>query len=1289
MASLSLRAYLQKIENLIDRGETEEAIAHCKHILKKFPKYVDTYRLLGKSYLEMQRYQEASDVLQRVLSVIPDDFVSQIGMSIIREDSENLDEAIWHMERAFEIQPSNNAVQDELKRLYGRRDGVIPQKILLTRGALVRMYVRGEAYPQAIAEGIAALKEDPQRADIQLLLAKSYLRTNQINEGYRICQKILESLPFSYEANQLIAEIHILTKQSNQAEPYLEHVRMLDPYAAFVNENAPTSAKVNENAIVIDELDYDEMASALEAAVSSSHSMYVDDDFDTSSLEIPTAGDSQPIDIDEDFSWMNDVVESTETEKPSEKQPSQEIQSQKEVDFPFDASSDFDNIQSEDIFSEENASDDDAFAALFAEMNDSSDESVEVDKIESSEQPTVDSQEPMTMAEFFENSVADLEKTDSDSVDRTVDDFAAIFDEQTSENEQASIPSVDITESMSEEEPKIQNESFTGEGTDDNLAAFFEEQNSIAEDQPVAVEKSITDQDNAVAADDLPDWLKELDRETKDSDIEEDLQKEIDSLFTNGDLPSSESEQISQEVSESQLDDEKEFTAKFLEDLENEPQHPGKTRMFSMTADLSSGDSGPLPPLSESDTPAEKATEEEIPDWLKQLEDQTNEFIENTEELPTSESQTEIKPESASSIDSMTEEEEDLLQEQYKAAQQSTKTTQMLSEEEDDDNSFAWLESLAAKQGVGEESSPVQEMQNESTLLEEIPQKPEVVDSAANAANVSIDAMTEEEEDQLREQFKSSEQTSKATQMLSDDEDDSFAWLESLAAKQGTPEDSVQPQQSIPDEVDEVSVEPIAAEPGQQKSASSIDSMTEEEEERLREQFKSSQQTGKVAQTASDDEDDSFAWLESLAAKQGASEETLLTNDGQRETAPPEWLQETTSSENIETPIAEPEFNGLFNNLEGITDSIEEEPVTISKLEQAEIPEDTEFGSKIEEPVWVDEFDTSGTEISKETQMLSPDSTEAELIQDTKEDDAVIPVLEEQTEETPIDQSSAQKIIGAPQTPDDIPDWLKDLEDQTSIYAITDKDDAGQYITDIEDVEIPGWIADVNETQQIDLDDSEEDETDDIPVVHAEYVSDEEIPEEEQSADAFKAIGLDIDELETQLQQEQIIEHIDGEKGVALIDEPPVQESVQVEESKQEEILAVEEETTDPIGEKEPVQTEEEIVFDIPSDFVDEILQEPEPTGPVLQIDEDDTQILTEMGKLIAENNIDTALSKADKLIEKEIYLESIIDELNKAIVDHPLDPAIFVRLGDAYIRSNEIQKALDMYQEAETLLQK
>ena len=192
MATVPLRAYINEIETIIEQKQIEEAIAHCRHILQIYPKHIDTYRMLGKAYLESQRYGNAADILQRVLSAVPDDFISHVGMSIIREDEKNLDAAIWHMERAFETQPYNSAIQGELRRLYGLRDGMQPPKVHLTRGALARMYVKGDLYQQAIAELRSAIAEDPQRFDLQVFLGTRLLEmTGKTWEtGMRTCKDI-------------------------------------------------------------------------------------------------------------------------------------------------------------------------------------------------------------------------------------------------------------------------------------------------------------------------------------------------------------------------------------------------------------------------------------------------------------------------------------------------------------------------------------------------------------------------------------------------------------------------------------------------------------------------------------------------------------------------------------------------------------------------------------------------------------------------------------------------------------------------------------------------------------------------------------------------------------------------------------------------------------------------------------------------------------------------------------------------------------------------------------------
>jgi tetratricopeptide (TPR) repeat protein len=219
---------MREIESLIDSGQYEETVAHCRYILQTFAKHIDTYRLLGKVFLESKQFSNAADILQRVLSAVPDDFVSQLGMSIIREDEGNLDAAIWHMERAFESKPANKAIQEELRRLFGRRDGVEPPKIRLTRGALARMYSKGNLYDQAIAELRGALSEDPQRPDLLLLLAQmNYLTGNRV-EAVETSSNLLKKFPYCLVANRILALILPHTDRSEDAKVYQQRAIALD-----------------------------------------------------------------------------------------------------------------------------------------------------------------------------------------------------------------------------------------------------------------------------------------------------------------------------------------------------------------------------------------------------------------------------------------------------------------------------------------------------------------------------------------------------------------------------------------------------------------------------------------------------------------------------------------------------------------------------------------------------------------------------------------------------------------------------------------------------------------------------------------------------------------------------------------------------------------------------------------------------------------------------------------------------------------------------------------------------
>ncbi len=321
MAALSLREYVQKIENLIENNEVDQAIAHCKYILKMYPKHIDSYRLLGKAFLEKQKFSDASDIFQRVLSSIPDDFISHIGMSIIREDENNVDASIWHMERAFEVQPSNKAVQDELRRLYTKRDGVAPPKIRLTRGALVRMYVRGELYEQAIGEITTTLEEDPNRIDLEVMLAKIYFLLGQKVEATEICSKVISKLPYSYEANKILTEILPGTTREEDQKIFRQRVIDLDPYFEFTSDEIQSTDQIPDSRIMVDYYEWDPYSD-------------VNDQSDwTKSIGLSIENDN-PLEKDITF-WINSTENDLSQVDKEEKEEESDIAQESEIKEEF------------------------------------------------------------------------------------------------------------------------------------------------------------------------------------------------------------------------------------------------------------------------------------------------------------------------------------------------------------------------------------------------------------------------------------------------------------------------------------------------------------------------------------------------------------------------------------------------------------------------------------------------------------------------------------------------------------------------------------------------------------------------------------------------------------------------------------------------------------------------------------------------------------------------------------------------------------------------------------------
>ena len=238
--TITLRAYLDELEHLLDARSPTEVISHCRHVLQHYPRNVDAYRLLGRALLERgerddvaEHYDEALEMFQRVLSVLPNDSLAHLGVSQIFQEKGELERAIWHLERAYEQMPGNQALQEALRELYAQRSGTeVPSRLQLTRGALAHQYIRAQQYEQALVELRAALAETSDRLDLQVLLAEVLWTVGHPDDAAEQAAHILEDLPDCLEANRILARYWLEHERPSDAQAFLERIERVDPYEA-------------------------------------------------------------------------------------------------------------------------------------------------------------------------------------------------------------------------------------------------------------------------------------------------------------------------------------------------------------------------------------------------------------------------------------------------------------------------------------------------------------------------------------------------------------------------------------------------------------------------------------------------------------------------------------------------------------------------------------------------------------------------------------------------------------------------------------------------------------------------------------------------------------------------------------------------------------------------------------------------------------------------------------------------------------------------------------------------
>jgi tetratricopeptide (TPR) repeat protein len=232
MARVALQDYLNEARELINGQAFDEAIAICRHILLRYPKHIRTYQILGEACLEKGETDEAIAVFKRLLDhADPENFSAYAGLGVAYEDLGQLPQAIWYMERAFELAPNTEDARDALRRLYQKRDGSEPDRIRHNKVALARLYAKGGQYQQAIQELRLLLDTEPApgRLDLRLSLAETLWRDGRREQAADVARSILQTAPDCLKAILLLGKILIEKGRCDEGVAILVRTRALDP----------------------------------------------------------------------------------------------------------------------------------------------------------------------------------------------------------------------------------------------------------------------------------------------------------------------------------------------------------------------------------------------------------------------------------------------------------------------------------------------------------------------------------------------------------------------------------------------------------------------------------------------------------------------------------------------------------------------------------------------------------------------------------------------------------------------------------------------------------------------------------------------------------------------------------------------------------------------------------------------------------------------------------------------------------------------------------------------------
>ncbi|MEP7135106.1 MAG: hypothetical protein ABI904_09250, partial [Chloroflexota bacterium] len=415
----------------------------------------------------------------------------------------------------------------------------------------------------------------------------------------------------------------------------------------------------------------------------------------------------------------------------------------------------------------------------------------------------------------------------------------------------------------------------------------------------------------------------------------------------------------------------------------------------------------------------------------------------------------------------------------------------------------------------------------------------------------------------------------------------------------------------------------------------------------------------------------------SLAAKQGATE-GLLIKPEDRKDVEPDWVKQVKSAPVEPTPAPAPAAN-----VDELGKSQSEIDDSLAWFESLAVKQGATEGLLIKpedrmdkEPDWVKQVksapQTPAEPVHHEEEAIPMDDTAAWLSSLDNEEEKPEPVATH--DDTAMWLKSLDEPEPAPQaTPmDDMPAWLQGLDEEKAPIAesavpaneaASESDWMNEIIDEdvavstpapvVEDESVPSWLKGIDEESVI----SKSLPQDDLPAWMRDETG-EVVAEPTKIQPTRPTDWHPIDEKQSEPPAPVVQEQ---PQPVAPVQEKPKPAPVKKAPPKPAEVKPV----TPPTPYREPVTMRGTGMLTMP------------PVDPILG------SARVELSR----SNIPGALETYAKLIKKGRFLDEVIFDLRDALYRYPVEVSIWQSLGDAYMRANRLQDALDAYTKAEELL--